>query len=347
MTDDLILIRNYQEIPEWDRFVYSHPEGSIFHTTTLINSEESTKRHAPYAIGAVGSDGKLCAILVAVRVSTLAGFGAQMSTRSIMYAEPICLDSEAGRIGLQALIQQHDRDMCREALFGEIRPNFNNQAVMNTLIQSGYKRSGYLNFEIDLNQSEDELFQNMSPKRRNNVRSATRRGVEVKEKDFVNGIDELYRLITYSYKRSKIPFVDSSLFYSVARQIDPLHHRLLVAYYNGEPVSAGLFLAYKDRVVCWYAGTKRITGIHSMTLLFWEAIKQFSKEGYAVFDLAGAGWEGEPYGPGKFKSKFGGKETNHGRYRKVYSPWKLLAANTAYQIFRRWDMYSGTSLSKQ
>jgi serine/alanine adding enzyme len=312
----------------------------------MIRSEESTRRHTPYAIGALDTEGKLCAILVAVRVSTLAGLGAQMSTRSIMYAEPICLDSEAGRIGLQALIQRHDRDMCRNVLFGEIRPNFNNQIVENALIQGGYKYSGYLNFEIDLNQSEDELFHNMNTKRRNNVRSAMRRGVEIKESDFANGIEDLYRLISYSYMRSKIPFVDSSLFYSVARQIDPLHHRLLVAYYNGEPVSAGLFLAYKDRVVCWYAGTKRITGVHSMSLLFWEAIKQFSKEGYAVFDLAGAGWEGEPYGPGKFKSKFGGKETNNGRYRKVYSPWKLLAANTAYQIFRRWDMNLGMSLSK-
>lgn len=312
----------------------------------MIRSEESTKRHSPYAIGALDAQGTLCAILVAVRVSTFDGFGAQISTRSIMYAEPICLNNEAGRIALQALIQQHDRDMCRNVLFGEIRPNFNNQIVENALIQGGYKHMGYLNFEVELNQTEDELFQNMNPKRRNNVRSAIRRGVEIKERDLNNGIDELYRLVTCSYKRSKIPFVDSSLFHSVANQVDSLNYRLLLAYYNGEPVSAGLFLAYKDRVVCWYAGTKRISGVHSMALLFWEAIKMFSKEGYSVFDLAGAGWQGEPYGPGKFKSKFGGKETNYGRYRKVYSPWKLFAANTAYQIFRRWDMYSGTSISK-
>lgn len=100
----------------------------------MIRSEESTKRHSPYAIGALDAQGKLCAILVAVRVSTLDGFGAQISTRSIMYAEPICLNNEAGRIALQALIQQHVRDMCRNVLFGEIRPNFNNQIVENALI---------------------------------------------------------------------------------------------------------------------------------------------------------------------------------------------------------------------
>ncbi len=84
-----------------------------------------------------------------------------------------------------------------------------------------------------------------------------------------------------------------------------------------------------------------------MALVFWEAIKQFSNEGYSVFDLAGAGWEGEQYGPGKFKSKFGGKETNFGRYRKVYSPWKLIAANTAYKLIRRLDVYPIRSATQQ
>ncbi len=130
--------------------------------------------------------------------------GAQMSTRSIMYAEPICLDNEAGRMGVQALIQQHDRDMCRNALFGEIRPNFNNRVIAEALTLNGYKHLGYLNYEIDLKRSEDELFRNLNCKRRNNVRSAIRRGVEVQTKVSSDGVDELYRLISYSYNRSKI-----------------------------------------------------------------------------------------------------------------------------------------------
>jgi lipid II:glycine glycyltransferase (peptidoglycan interpeptide bridge formation enzyme) len=187
----------------------------------------------------------------------------------------------------------------------------------------------------------------MSPKRRNNVRSAIRKGVTVKELDLSSGIEDLYQLITCSYKRSKVPFADMSLFHSVANQLDASRVRLLVAYYDGQPVSAGCFLNYKNRVICWYAGTQRIPGVHSMTLVFWEAIKRFSQEGYAIFDLAGAGWEGEEYGPGKFKSKFGGIEINHGRYRKIYSPWKLMAANTAYQLIRRLDLYPGPSSLKQ
>lgn len=347
MTDAAICIKSYQELPLWDEFVESHPHGSIFHSSAMIRAEESTKQHAPYAIGAVDSNGTICAILVAVKVSTLDGLGSQLSTRSLMYAEPISLDSDIGRRGIHSLIQQHDEDMFRKALFSEVRPNFSNSIVANSLLQCGYERCGYLNYELAINRSETDLFRNMSPKRRNNVRSAIRRGVSVKELELPDGIELLYRLISTSYKRSKVPLANSSLFYSVANHLDADRVRLLVAYYDGVPVSAACFLAYKNRVVCWYAGTLRISGVHSMALVFWEAIKRFSHEGYSVFDLAGAGWEGEDYGPGKFKSKFGGTETNHGRYRKVYSPWKLIAANTAYQLIRRWDLYPGTSSLKQ
>ncbi|MCU0711870.1 MAG: GNAT family N-acetyltransferase [Pirellula sp.] len=347
MTNVAICIKTYKELPEWDEFVESHPQGSIFHSSSMIRVEESTKQHAPYAIGAVDSNGAICAALVAVRVSTLDGLGSQLSTRSLMYAEPIALDSEIGRLGILSLIQRHDEDMFRKALFSEVRPNFSNSVAANSLIQCGYERCGYLNYELAINRSETDLFRNMSPKRRNNVRSAIRRGVSVKELELPDGIETLYRLISTSYKRSKVPLADSSLFYSVANHLDADRVRLLVAYCDGEPVSAACFLAYKERVVCWYAGTLRIPGVHSMTLVFWEAIKRFSQDGYSVFDLAGAGWEGEEYGPGKFKSKFGGTETNHGRYRKVYSPWKLMAANTAYQLIRRLDIYPGPTSFKQ
>jgi hypothetical protein len=347
VTNAAICIKNYQDLPAWDEFVESHPYGSIFHSSSMIRAEESTKQHAPYAIGAVDSNGSICALLVAVRVSTLDGLGSQMSTRSIMYAEPISLDTESGRSGIRALIQQHDSEMSRSTLFSEVRPSFGRCDAIFSLLECGYQRYGYLNYELEINRSEADLFLNMSPKRRNNVRSAVRRGITVKELNLSSSVDDLYRLVSGSYKRSKVPCADVSLFYSVANQFDASCVRLLVAYYEGEPVSAGCFLTYKDRVICWYAGTQRIQGVHSMTMVFWEAIKRFSQEGFSIFDLAGAGWEGEEYGPGKFKSKFGGTETNHGRFRKVYSPWKLMAANTAYQLIRRLDMYPGPSSMKQ
>jgi lipid II:glycine glycyltransferase (peptidoglycan interpeptide bridge formation enzyme) len=70
--------------------------------------------------------------------------------------------------------------------------------------------------------------------------------------------------------------------------------------------------------------------------VFWEAIRQFAREGFEIFDFAGGGWEGEEYGPGRFKSKFGGQQSNYGRYRKIYAPWKLKTAQSVYETVREY-----------
>jgi lipid II:glycine glycyltransferase (peptidoglycan interpeptide bridge formation enzyme) len=71
-----------------------------------------------------------------------------------------------------------------------------------------------------------------------------------------------------------------------------------------------------------------------MSAIFWEAIRLFSHQGIELLDFAGGGWEGEQYGPGRFKAKFGGQQTNFGRYRKIYAPWTMKAAESVYEKVR-------------
>jgi serine/alanine adding enzyme len=334
-------LRPYQEIPDWDAFVEAHPKGSILHTTAMIRCEASTKRHEPFAYGAVDECGRVCALLVAIRVSTLDGFASTFASRSIMFAEPIYAASADGLAGVRELIDLHDRTMSRNCLFAEVRPLFDCPNSHDPFLESGYHRLGYLNYELRINRSEEELFQRLNEKRRNNVRSAIRKGVTVSEVDLKQGLKPFYQLVAESYSRSKVPIVDQTLFSAVAGEFCNSQVRLLIAHYQGKPVATGCFLAYKNRVICWYAGTHRIPGVYSMVMVFWEAIKQYAAEGYEILDLAGAGWEGEEYGPGKFKSKFGGDLTNHGRYRKVFAPLKLKAVESVYQVVRGWVAGSG------
>ncbi len=306
------------------------------HTTAMIRCEQATKGHTPLALGAMNGKGQLCALLVAVRVRTLKRIGESLSSRSIMYAEPICLDTPEGHAGLTQLIRRHDEFMEKKTLFAEVRPVFECANGFDPFLAEGYQRLGYLNYEIRLDRSEEELFRSLSQKRRNNIRSADRKGVLVAEIDLESGLKDFYSLVNESYFRAQVPVVHPSLFSAVAREFQPGQVRLLTAYYEGAPVATGCFLGHKKRVICWYAGMIRIPGVYATARVFWEAMKRYAAQGYEVFDLAGAGWEGEDYGPGKFKSKFGGEPTNHGRYRKVFAPWKAKAASIAYSAFRGW-----------
>jgi lipid II:glycine glycyltransferase (peptidoglycan interpeptide bridge formation enzyme) len=331
-----LTIRPYDTIPEWDHFVATHSQGSILHTSAMIRCQMETKQHVPHAYGVLDAAGELCAVLVAVRVSTISGLASSIASRSVMYAEPLCRNDQVGLEGVRALVQQHDREMQNQAVFSEVRPIFDCGRIHDIFVECGYQRCGYINYEVSLQGSEAELFRRMSRKRRHNVRAAIRKGVTIRSMSLAEGLGDFYDLVAKSYGHAQVPVVDQSLFQSVVRRVPTSAVRLLIAYYGGLPVSTGCFLVYNKRVLCWYAGTHRLSGVYSMPLLFWEAIRQFSREGHEIMDLAGGGWEGEDYGVGKFKEKFGGACTNHGRYRKIYSRWKLKAAETAYSVLRGW-----------
>ena len=329
-----LTIRQYQEIPQWDAFVESHPQGTILHSTRMIQCEEGTKLHYPHAYGALDSSGKLCALLVAVRISTLGGVPGPLTSRSILHVGPIYLDSSAGRAGVRQLLKKHDEYMRKKTLFAEVRPVFEIDRQDDPLVECGFQRHGYLNYELWIDAPEIELFDVIGPKCRNNVRGAQRKGVVIEEIDAASSIDLIYSLLSESYAHARVPMVDRTLFQFATNLFSRSQLRVMLAKHQGVPIAVGCFLMFKKRIWCWYAGTKRVPGVPAMSCIFWEAIRMYSREGFEVFDFAGGGWEGEDFGPGIFKAKFGGQQTNFGRYRKIYAPWMMKAAESVYEHVR-------------
>ena len=331
------VIKKHDEIPAWESFVQNHPKGSIYHSSVMQRCESFAKNREPYAYGALDSQGNLCALLATVRVNTLSICSSQLSSRSIFQAEPIYLDTAAGIQGVMQLIQKHDHYMRRQTLFAEVRPLFvPPNPAFDPLVACGYQKLGYTNYELSLDASEKELFDRIGAKRRNNVRASTKKGVTVFEDNSMEGLNTLYDLLEISHARSKIPLAHKSLLQAAILELPKDSFKILIARYKGEPISGGGFLAFKNRVICWYAGTKRIPGIAGTTMVFWQAIRQYASLGYEIFDFAGAGWQGEEYGPGRFKSKFGGRLVCCDRYRKVYAPKKMQVAEAIFHRVRQW-----------
>ncbi len=343
MKNASLEIVSFDQLPKWDSFVASHSKGTIFHTSAMIRTMASTKRHAPFAHAAVDQDGNICAMLVAVKVSTLGRWADPIAARSIFYSEPIWLETPNGLDGIALLLTHHDSHMRRRTLFAEVRPFFEQLGEIDPLVVEKYEKLGYLNYELQLNLSEEQLFAVLDSKSRNNIRTSLRRGLIVKEVAPLSELDRFYAIVSESYRESKVPLADRGLFESAFREMPPPICRLFIAEYEGKVAAAACFLAYKGRVVYWYSGAKRIKGIAAMSVILWNAMMKYSIEGYEVLDFSGAGWEGEDYGPGKFKAKFGGALTNFGRYRKIYSPWKLKCARPAYQFMRGWIATSSNS----
>jgi lipid II:glycine glycyltransferase (peptidoglycan interpeptide bridge formation enzyme) len=68
--------------------------------------------------------------------------------------------------------------------------------------------------------------------------------------------------------------------------------------------------------------------------LTWHEIAWSCDHGIARYDFGGAGWPDKPYGVREYKARFGGDLVCYGRYRKIYSRWKLALAERAYELGR-------------
>lgn len=320
---------------KWDNYVDHHPRGSIFHASPMIRVFAAARRHRVFAIAAVDADGRIVALLAAVRVQTLPDPLGAVSSRSIWYAEPLCDEDSAGVDALGELIAEHDRVMRRNTLFTEVRPLYASGPERAALERNGYEFFDYLNFVVDLTQDVKQLRAKLRKSCRRSIENGRRHGFQIRELDSPAGVDALYAVLKQTYAHAHVPLAHRSLFEAAFRDLYPAGLLRCYAAYDGErPVAIDTLLAFKDRLFAWYGGSVRMTGISPFDFLQWHELEWGSAQPQSIFDFGGAGRPDEPYGVRDFKAKFGGELVNFGRYRKVHAPWTMAAAERVYRVGR-------------
>ena len=168
-----------------------------------------------------------------------------------------------------------------------------------------------------------------------NIRKCERLGFTVRHLEKPDCIDLLYDFLKLTFGRAEVPLADRSLFDAAYRILKPQGMIEFVASYDGEkPLAIDAMLLFNKSVFGWYGGSVRMTGASPQTSLHWQEIAWACDQGFERFDFGGAGWPNVPYGVRDYKAKFGGELVCYGRYRKVYSRWKMALAERAYEFGR-------------
>lgn len=325
-----------EETPEaWDAYVRQHPKGSIFHTLAMHKVFDATPMQGSLACGWRNREGRIVAMIPAVRVETLKGIASYVASRSIWYAEPLCDPTDEGRKGLANVIEWHDRMVKRNTLFGEIRPLLAPGPEHTELERKGFSRYDYLNYVVNVMQPEDVLWRKVSKSARNSISRSLRRGVVVSVVEGTEAVERTYAMITESYKRASIPLASIELFRRAYELLPPGVLLTRIATFEGEDVAAGFGLLYGDRFFAWYGGALRVQKISPFDCLTWDEIRWCSQQGLRHYDFGGAGKPSEPYGPRDFKAKFGGECVQYGRYQRVYAPLRNAIASGVYNSLRQ------------
>jgi hypothetical protein len=321
--------------PAWDEYVLRHPKGNVFHTSQMVDVFVAAKGHTPLPLAAVDDRGDILSLLVATRVQTLPNLFGAVSSRSIWYAEPLCDDTPESIDSLGHLIAEHDFIFRRRVLFTEVRPLFAPGPERVALERSGYEFLDHLNFILDTTEPKESLWKGMRDVVRKSVRKCEQRGFDVRHLDSPASVDLLYRFLQDTYGHAEVPLADRSLFEAAHKYLKPHNMVEFVAAYDGEkPLAVDVMLMFKNYVFMWYGGSIRIPGLSPVSYLQWREIDWSCDHGVELYDFGGAGWPDVPYGVRDFKAKFGGELVCYGRYRKVYSKWKMALAERAYRFGR-------------
>ena len=173
-------------------------------------------------------------------------------------------------------------------------------------------------FEIDLTNSEDEIFSNMKSACRRCIRKAKKNGVSIEETRDMRFADDYYdQLLDVFAKRSLVPTYPKKRVQELLTNLLPTGNLLLLRARNedGLCIATGIFPAFNDIMVFWGGASWRE---HQMLrpneLIIWYAMKYWKDRGIKRFDMGGGG---------SYKMKYGGSIISvsrlmMGKYRIMY-----------------------------
>ncbi len=182
-------------------------------------------------------------------------------------------------------------------------------------------------FRLDVkNKTEDEIFAGFHQKTRYNVRLATRKGVTIKE-GTREDLKDFHKIMIETGSRDGFIIRPLEYFEKMYDELAPTHMKLLMAYYEGQPISGVIPIMYGNKT--WYlygASSNKHRNLMPNYLLQWEMIKIAINNKSDIYDLRGVSGvvdESHPqYGLYRFKKGFGAEFTEF--IGELYIPFKPL-----------------------
>jgi len=183
----------------------------------------------------------------------------------------------------------------------------------------GFTYEDHLDIIVDLSKSELELWKEVSSKRRNEIRRASKDGLVFSVETDVKALIECYKILEEVYSRAKLPLFSYVFFENMYKYlINESKFHIFTARFENIIVGCMLALGNNGVLYDFYAGSKsEYYRKHPNDLIPWEVFLWGKRNGYHTFDFGGAGKPGVPYKVRDYKKQFGGTLVNYGRFKLI------------------------------
>ena len=341
-------ILTYDEIDkqEWGRLIRESRTGTWFQSPEAYEffcTQKDLMEPFVFAVEAVGSLRALCVGYVTKEHNSFK----QFFTRRAIINGGICCANDATNKEVMMLLTAIREQLSDKTIYIETR-NFEDYSRWREAFEAagfGYKK--HLNFHVDCT-DEEVMWERLSENRKRQIRKGERLSVigdGLREEDII----EWYGILERLYRtKVKTPLWPVEFFLEAYRQgigkfLLVKHDNLviggsMVVVWKGLPVTGyGLREERLGTVYEWFecGMNAEYKEQYPSVMATWAGMQLAHELGCARYDMMGAGEPGVPYGVRDFKSEFGGKLVEHGRFLCVCKPWLYKIGELGVKLLKR------------
>ena len=322
---------------KWALFIEKHPFGTVFQSPEMFDLYASVSSYSPIVLALEDDKGKIKALVLAVIIQDYNKIAGSMTARTLIYGGPL-LDSgdKHQEQLLEQILDALVNKVEHHSLYIQIR-NLNDYSVFDPVFRTkGFNREDHLNLIVPTSQAKETL-QGISKSKQRQAKQSLNTGATLTIADNEADVIELYRMLEKLYNsRVKKPLPPLSFFKSFFRASqEGKLGMILLAKYEGKVVGGMVCPLTSGKALFeWYicGMDKEFAKIHPSVLLTYGAIEYALLHEIPAFDFMGIGSPDVPYGVRDFKTRFGGKTVNYGRYLRVNNKVAFTIAKTGFDF---------------
>lgn len=310
-----ITINTSPDRESWDRFVLSHPAGSLLQSW-IWGEFQSTLGNKVWRLQ-VENDGQVIAQMLVIKLNL--GFGKSLlyAPRDLLFNKltPAHQQHEASKVLIEKI--RTIAAMESAILFRIEPPIFADDATALAI----YKSFGFIpskkniqpkrNAILDITRNEENILATMKPKTRYNIKVADKHGIKVVVSNNQGDIAIFNRLNHETSSRNNFKSYSDSYYQKQLEVLGKDNTLSLLIAYDGATPLAVILVSFSGKSAVYLHGASSRRGSEKMAsyALQWEAIKLAKSKGCVDYDFGGVVDEHHPnwFGITRFKEGFGTK----------------------------------------
>ena len=286
-----IRIANSDDVNEWNTIISQSSHGTLFHQWNWLKiTEKHTSTKLFPLIGIKGGSSVGVFPLFFQKKGTFGMVFSPPPHAALFYLGPVMVGFDTSKQEKRENMYIDFQNSVENFIINDLHAQYISISLSPGLQDprpftwSGYSFEPHYDYVIDLSIGLDSLFQTLSPKQRQNLNRAKKRGITV-EIGGKSQFEEILDLMDIRYAQQAMNIMTSRHYLLDIYDAFKGNMKIFVAKVDGEVVTGSIDLQYRDTHYSWIGNPKPKNRISPSPndLIIWESVRYAYEQGFRYY----------------------------------------------------------------